>query len=133
MARMKENRRNIHCITGESDGVVSTSSFVKQLNSKEEKERYRIREEEEDCLCEDMCEMIVEHKPLILMYNGLTRLAPPPIDRYRFKLMMVDFTVKCELSELTFPCDYTLGHTPPIKVHSREEGEREMVSEGRNG
>ena len=50
-------------------------------------------------------EVIVDHKPLVSLYNSVSKPAPVRVDRHRSKLLAFDFKVKYEPGSSN-PCDY---------------------------
>ena len=70
-----------------------------------------------------------DHKPLLPLYNEMTKAAPVRVGRHRNKVQDLSFTDKY-LPGKTMPCDYASRHAVPIKDLDEDEKERLMVDTG---
>ena len=70
-----------------------------------------------------------DHKPLLPLYNEMTKAAPLRVGRHRNKVQDLSFTDKY-LPGKEMPCDYASRHAVPIEGLDEEEKERLMVDTG---
>ena len=63
-------------------------------------------------------EVVVDHKPLVPLYNSPNRPAPVRVDRHKSKLRAFSFKVVYEAGDTT-PADYGSRHPPPNKEHTK--------------
>ena len=74
-------------------------------------------------------EAVVDHKPLVPLYNSPGRPKQMRVDRHRMKLAGYDFEV-VHMSGSQIPCDYgSRGGCPEPKEYSREEKEKYGVED----
>ena len=69
------------------------------------------------------------HKPLLPLYNEMSKAAPVRVARHRNKVLDLKFTDKY-LPGKKMPCDYASRHAVPIKDLKEEENERLMLFTG---
>ena len=67
-------------------------------------------------------EVVVDHKPLLPLYNSPNRPAPVRVDRHKAKLLAFRFSVVYEPGYTT-PSDYGSRHPEPDRKHSKQERE----------
>ena len=72
---------------------------------------------------------VVDHKPLLPLYNKVTRPKQARVDRHRMKLAAFDFEVVYEPGTNN-PCDYGSRHPPAAqrgqdKATRQEQGEED--------
>ena len=67
-----------------------------------------------------------DHKPLLLLFNEMSKAAPVRVARHRNKVQDLRFTDKYLLGK-SMPCDYASRHASPIEDLTEEEKERLMV------
>ena len=67
-------------------------------------------------------EVVVDHKPLLPLYNSPNRPAPVRVDRHKAKLLAFRFKVVYEPGYTT-PSDYGSRHPEPDRKHSKQERE----------
>ena len=72
-------------------------------------------------------EAVVDHKPLLPLYNKVTRPKQARVDRHRMKLAAFDFEVVYEPGTSN-PCDYGSRH-PPARERGQDEAAREEQGE----
>ena len=60
-----------------------------------------------------------DHKPLLPLYNDITRAAPVRVARHRNKVQDLSFTDKY-LPGKTMPCDYASRHAVPIEYLNQD-------------
>ena len=65
-------------------------------------------------------EVVVDHKPLVPLYNNPSRPGPVRVDRHRSKLRAFNFKVRYEPGKAT-PSDYGSRHPAPDRNHSKQE------------
>lgn len=70
-----------------------------------------------------------DHKPLLPLYNEMSKAAPVRVARHRKKVQDQRFTDKYLLGK-SMPCDYASCHASPIEDLTEEEQERLMVDVG---
>ena len=70
-----------------------------------------------------------DHKPLLPLYNDMTKTAPVRVTRHRNKVQDLRFTDKY-LEGKAMPCNYASRHAAPIEGLNEEEQERLMVDNG---
>ena len=68
-------------------------------------------------------ECVVDHKPLLPLYNQLKRPIQARVDRHRMKLAQFNFKLVYEKGSMN-PCDYGSRH--PGKHHEEEEDDSEI-------
>ena len=69
-------------------------------------------------------EAVVDHKPLIPLYNNPKRPKQMRVDRHRMKLAAYDFKV-VHMAGDKIPCDYgSRGGCPNSKEYTEEEKEK---------
>ena len=66
---------------------------------------------------------VVDHKPLLPLYNQLKRPIQARVDRHRMKLAQFNFKLVYDKGSMN-PCDYGSRH--PGKHHEEEEDESEI-------
>ena len=67
-------------------------------------------------------EVVVDHKPLVPLYNSPGRPSPVRVDRHRSKLRGFNFRVRYEPGRAT-PSDYGSRHPAPDRHHTKQERE----------
>merc|ERR1719233_2886415 len=72
-------------------------------------------------------EAVVDHKPLLPLYNKVTRPKQARVDRHRMKLAAFDFEVVFEPGTSN-PCDYGSRH-PPTAAEGQEVAARQEQGE----
>ena len=72
-------------------------------------------------------EAVVDHKPLLPLFNKVTRPKQARVDRHRMKLAAFDFEVVYEPGN-TNPCDYGSRH-PPAAPRGQDESTRQEQRE----
>ena len=72
-----------------------------------------------------------DHKPLLPLFNEMSKAAPVRVARHRNKVQDLRFTDKY-LPGKSMPCDYASRHALPIKDLPEEEKEMLMVDVGEN-
>ena len=72
-----------------------------------------------------------DHKPLLPLYNDMSKTAPVRVSRHRNKVQDLSFTDKY-LEGKAMPCDYASRHAAPIEGLNEEEQERLMVDNGKD-
>ena len=70
---------------------------------------------------------VVDHKPLLPLFNKVTRPKQARVDRHRMKLAAFDFEVVYEPGS-TNPCDYGSRH-PPAAARGQDEAARQEQGE----
>jgi hypothetical protein len=73
-------------------------------------------------------EVVVDHKPLVPLYNTPNRPGPVRVDRHKSKLRAFTFKVTYEPGSTT-PADYGSRHPPPDKEHTKLEREEEGIED----
>ena len=72
-----------------------------------------------------------DHKPLLPLYNDMSKTVLVRVTRHRNKVQDLCFTDKY-LEGKAMPCDYVSCHAAPIEGLDMEEQERLMVDNGKN-
>ena len=67
-------------------------------------------------------EVVVDHKPLVPLYNSCNRPAPVRVDRHKSKLLAFDFKVVYEAGSKN-PCDYGSRHPNKNVKYSKKDQE----------
>ena len=75
-------------------------------------------------------EAVVDHKPLLPLYNKVTRPKQARVDRHRMKLATFDLKVVYEPGTST-PCDFGSWH-PPAEAKGRDKAARQEQGEEDN-
>ena len=70
---------------------------------------------------------VVDHKPLLPLFNKVTRPKQARVDRHRMKLAAFDFEVVYEPGTSN-PCDYGSRH-PPAAAKGQDKGARQEQGE----
>ena len=70
-----------------------------------------------------------DHKPLLPLYNEMSKATPVRVARHRNKVQDLRFTDKY-LSGKSMPCDYASRHASPIEDLTEEEKEQLIVDVG---
>ena len=73
-------------------------------------------------------EIVVDHEPLVPLYNNLSRPAPCRVARHRSKLRSFNFNMVYEPGHTT-PCDYGSRHPAPPRKYTKAEKEDQGVEE----
>ena len=74
--------------------------------------------------------VIVDHEPLVTLYNTKGSPLPVRVAKHISKLRGFNFTVKYEPGKTT-PCDYGSRHPPPSRKYSKQEKEEYGVERRR--
>ena len=67
-------------------------------------------------------EVIVDHLPLVTLYNNPSKPAPSRVERHRSKLRCFNFSMKYEPGKTT-PCDYGSRHPAAQETLTKEQRE----------
>ena len=70
--------------------------------------------------------VVVDHKPLVLLYNREAKPKQPRVDRHLMKLANYDFELMYEAGSKN-PCDYGSRHPPPLDMDNVTEREQEEL------
>ena len=68
--------------------------------------------------------VVVDHKPLVPLYNGEARPKQPRVDQHLMKLSNYDFQLRYEPGTRN-PCDYRSRHPPHLDLDRITEEEQE--------
>ena len=70
--------------------------------------------------------MVIDHKPLVPLYNGESRPKQPRVDRHLMKLANYNFELMYEAGAKN-PCDYGSRHPPRLDMDNTTEREQEEL------